>query len=1591
MIGFMRDEQGKLQPIYSGSDKFQSIRELKSDGMELIFGGGWNPEREIRTIPVSVRAVQVTAFNRSADWSALPTEIRELFEGGNILTTDPSAEHSRYSVLMAVTPPNGREKSEGRSGVLLKDGLPVVIEVNGKEFLLEVKGIGNAEGGYDRNYRFLRGGAQTSEATAEFRTLEMKRGLNHRFSQGDTVRAAAEIEFRVGDQTQGYLLRLSPGSARATYNANSAFASSDPKKRVARTAYEMGDQIGEFFSQGLIPTSHPENLIVVNNGEQFIFTDYSDIFHLQAFPTDIEGHHHTLYDVIRQSLRTAEEIPGYGKYGGREPFLRGLADSLLANGKITEADRTHVLTLTDFANLRDFLWGKFFAVDYYVARKSNGWTPDFFKYFSKDVDGDFMAKVVANAQQKYRSNEDEIERTQHHIDDGARENAAHIQELRECEEFPTRAMKIHGWPPSQLRDVINQRKQWINDFTKWKSERMAEIEELQASNALLQSSGFTAEGIIALTDSPESCDTLTKSLRVSRDQMLMTIWEQRFYVIWELWGKLLGDQELIVQHLGQEIEFLEAVLKSAPTPLQAEIESNLRTARSKLEVTEQLTPHKIYEQLLRNSAYSKQMSMLPYTSTKAASEMDFGHHRLTADQPAAISPSMVEPALEELVNDLRRPLPRRAERALDRETVGAWLQQARAGDWNGVESAIRLFLQPYASSIIDPSGTISELLNILRQRVENRGQNAARHGLIIAGGIWAALGITSWIWLGGAIAVVITALGVLALIKHLKPALSEWISQWPIPTELRQWLGEMGLLPVTGRNDRGMLALLWLKWNEKHPNNTISGIVVDSGVKFLEMRGRELHVNPTQLAHLSEQDLSDLLNHHEGIHIIKWLQIPQIAAPNPGWQTWVAFSIRFLNEIPAYGWYAVIAPVLAIRSAVQIILRIVRRGPLARPAPLALPPASSETENNEDIRSLLSELLSGNFPSFLRTLAPEINQIISPPPFFEAHETIHRTPFYTDWHQGIGWDYRTSRWNGDSSRSRNTSLFPSQLGVIMMQYHGWFNEFGDHPEYARSESNSLRLAFEADPGGETRHGFVSGRIVFADRPGRPTAVPSVWIQRNIIEAPRRPVRRLNSGRLDDNPHRVAVAAVAKAGGRLYYVDEATGICFSGCVDTGTTQNQHVAGMANEIVEDFLTVRNRRDEYEAIGATLELLALVNEDLRESVRLAVLGKLGANVTPRVREALGVPYRPLLGESPVRRDNRQSMIDKIEGFIEEQPEMASRYFQAPLDPAELQTTLPYRILPRGWIWLKNELGIPARTSEMVKVFLENHLNSEFDPSRYGFFQMSVLDLILSAAQDGILKHNDRAYSHYSMIQDLLARWNRPITGDELGGAVGNPNGSAWFGGDLRDWVSEDVGPFTMTPRYHELHNQMIERYRDEQARRIYEPIDHLPRSTFMSGTMGNVRNLDEAHIGINPITPPRNTSEDIGTGWTSVPASQAEEGLRSTYDYTSIRWLDRPGARISLLAAQIFYGRRQFLGSIYRLINDWILRRSRNFPLGMLVVSLFIGYTLLMPAAQLPLAFAGNGWIDAISDLAASGIVISLPFGVRGMFRRVALRAA
>jgi hypothetical protein len=313
---------------------------------------------------------------------------------------------TEYSVLMSVTEHNEGKPPEGRTGVLLHKGKPLVVNIDGKEFVVEVKGVGCPDGNNGRMEQMNRsdyfgqgseeyGGFDSEEGKREFTNLELQRKRKLRtFVDGNGVRAAGVILYetpktnRLGETKnvrQAYLIRLAPSNIRSSFNSNPNFPHIEDRETLLATS--VGKQYAELAKsrEGLLhSTIHPENILWT--GSTYVLTDFADCRRLDQ----IEDPH----DFLRQVLEKIKEVPGLTERGVN------LFYSTIANELGVKWD-----TQKGYKEFIDALWSGHFAPRVYQSRKGKqsrarkeiDGAKDYMKKYGKDKDQPLFHLYVTSA------------------------------------------------------------------------------------------------------------------------------------------------------------------------------------------------------------------------------------------------------------------------------------------------------------------------------------------------------------------------------------------------------------------------------------------------------------------------------------------------------------------------------------------------------------------------------------------------------------------------------------------------------------------------------------------------------------------------------------------------------------------------------------------------------------------------------------------------------------------------------------------------------------------------------------------------------------------------------------------------------------------------------------------------------------------------------------------------------------------------------------------------------------------------------------------------------------------------------------------
>lgn len=320
LIGLIRDSDHKIQPLFSDDSHFMSERQGSWDAEILIntnfepdgVATCWEKRKRMVNVPLAVSEDLIRRVRYTEDYNHLPGDLKHIFMRDLLRTTSSNAR-SNYSVLMPST--SSDLYPEGRTGVLLCRGEPVIVNIKGKEFIVEIKGVGSPDGNNRKKEPMIRegycgqsveryGGFSAEKGSREFDNLLLLRGTRT-FNEGNCPRAAVLYTFQndveYGEpkhrQDQAYLVRLVPSNVRASYNTNPAF----PKHDHMKLAESVAKHYAEMMKVGLCHTAmHPENILFT--GTRYVLTDMADA----RLCNEVEEFDSFLVEV----LSLIEEVPG---------------------------------------------------------------------------------------------------------------------------------------------------------------------------------------------------------------------------------------------------------------------------------------------------------------------------------------------------------------------------------------------------------------------------------------------------------------------------------------------------------------------------------------------------------------------------------------------------------------------------------------------------------------------------------------------------------------------------------------------------------------------------------------------------------------------------------------------------------------------------------------------------------------------------------------------------------------------------------------------------------------------------------------------------------------------------------------------------------------------------------------------------------------------------------------------------------------------------------------------------------------------------------------------------------------------------------
>ncbi len=401
IVGFYQDE-GKIRTLY-GERFFMSKRQIESS-----FFSGRNEVKEVNLLDAQFQKVDQPVLLKSKHWDALPDDLRQRFESGEILVTggkdlynftdseidrisssdDPGAllKHVQQSIQQAkggyylLYYGDNEDEEIGRTGVLMSaqngDMKPVTATIDGYEFVIEVKGCGAKTGGFGKmQYRtgrdVITGGVERKQTENELARLNDN-------DEGDNPKSAGGILFTNNGYEQGYIIRLVPSTVRASFTGNEVYPEIDNPENVKRVVVSYSEDLArQIFAP--IPKimnrgSHSENIMVWGKGKT-MFTDFSDhiAFSDKDYPHDEKhGGYMTPKQMLKYYIEMVKEIPGYAESRDQQFFLTSLSTAFSKYGSelgINSDDHLEIVTQK--------IWEKGgMAYQVFKARRDSGYASE---------------------------------------------------------------------------------------------------------------------------------------------------------------------------------------------------------------------------------------------------------------------------------------------------------------------------------------------------------------------------------------------------------------------------------------------------------------------------------------------------------------------------------------------------------------------------------------------------------------------------------------------------------------------------------------------------------------------------------------------------------------------------------------------------------------------------------------------------------------------------------------------------------------------------------------------------------------------------------------------------------------------------------------------------------------------------------------------------------------------------------------------------------------------------------------------------------------------------------------------------------------
>ncbi len=402
LIGFYQMPDGKIKPLY-GPKYFSSKRQL---GDSFLASEFQIQAKVVSLLEGEYEKIEDAQILKTEYWDLLPETLRMHLESGEILITtgedvydlpqeqlDAVVQSQNLpteliaaidSRLTKATQVDGNDtyhllfyggSKEGRTGVLMHNEngemKPVIITIGDKEFVVEMKGCGGREGGFEehqwRTERYIVTGAvEKEQAVTEFYRLQDDQ-------TEDAPKAAGSITFKRNGADQGYIVRLTPSTVRASYTNNECYPPIDQPEYVERTlslyTTLLADNLFTEKPMILDRSSHTENILLWGS-DRAVFTDFSDHALLAdaQYPYEHADTYITPRHMLELYVRMAQEIPGFSVEHNLQQYFRNLNAAFLNHDIDLQIDSSY-----SFDQAAEKIWDQCLAYQVFSARKKAGY------------------------------------------------------------------------------------------------------------------------------------------------------------------------------------------------------------------------------------------------------------------------------------------------------------------------------------------------------------------------------------------------------------------------------------------------------------------------------------------------------------------------------------------------------------------------------------------------------------------------------------------------------------------------------------------------------------------------------------------------------------------------------------------------------------------------------------------------------------------------------------------------------------------------------------------------------------------------------------------------------------------------------------------------------------------------------------------------------------------------------------------------------------------------------------------------------------------------------------------------------------------